>query len=220
MAALILYNYYRSSTSFRVRIGLEIKGLKYDYKPIHLLNGEQHNAEYRGLNPLGGVPTLVHDEKVLSQSLVILEYLDAAFPETYQLFPQQIFLRAQVKQFCENINADLHTFGNLKLLQYLEKKHGYTQSDKDKWVQHWFTDGFLALEKMLLTTSKHYCFGSTITAADLLLVPMVLTAERFQTNLEPFPIIKRISQFCLTRPEFIKAHPLRQIDTPSDQRIN
>lgn len=220
MAALILYNYYRSSTSFRVRLGLEMKGLSYDYKSIHLLNGEQNTAEYRALNPLGGVPTLVHDGKVLSQSLVILEYLDAAFPETYQLFPQQIFLRAQVKQFCENINADLHAFGNLKLLQYLEKKHGYTQNDKDEWVQRWFTDGFVALEKMLHSSAKQYCFGSTISAADLLLVPMVLTAERFKTNLEPFPIIKRISQSCLTRPEFIKAHPLRQVDTPADQRIN
>ncbi|OFZ31811.1 MAG: maleylacetoacetate isomerase [Bdellovibrionales bacterium RIFCSPHIGHO2_01_FULL_40_29] len=218
MKDLILYSYFRSSTSFRVRIALALKDLDYEYRPVHLLNngGEQNQSPYRQINPIGGVPTLIHNGKTLSQSLVIMEYLDDAFPETYQLFPKSIFQRAKVKQFCENINADMHALGNLKVLQYLESKHGYTQSDKEAWVQHWFHQGFKALETMLAETATDYCFGEVITAADALLIPMMVTAERFKLDLTSYPLAMKIFKNCMQNSAFITAHPIRQPDTPND----
>ncbi len=218
---LTLYNYFRSSTSFRVRIALEIKKLPYIYKTVHLLKdgGDQNQPAYRKLNPLGGVPTLVHQDKIISQSLVILEYLDAAFPESYQLFNQKDHLHtAKMKQFCEIINADIHAFGNLKLLQYLEKKHSYTQAEKEAWVQHWFKEGLIALEKLAASFTEGYCFGSHLTAADVLLIPLMFTAERFKVDLTDYPILRRVTKTCLTQPEFIKAHPYKQVDTPDELR--
>ena len=222
MNSLILYNYFRSSTSFRVRIALELKSLAYEYRPVHLLEdgGQQNKAPYRQLNPMGGVPTLVHEGKTISQSLVILEYLDDAFPSTYQLFPKQIYLKAQVKQFCEIINADMHAFGNLKVLQYLEKKHTYSYSDKEEWVKHWFHQGFTSLEKILQSSAKDFCFGTEVTAADVLLVPFVTTAERYHMDLSMYPHVSRIFKHCMQHPGFIKAHPFQQIDTPSELQHN
>ncbi len=221
MNKLILYNYFRSSTSFRVRIGLEIKKLSYEYQPVHLLSdgGQQNQPAYRKLNPMGGVPTLVHHDKVLSQSLVILQYLDDVFPDSYRLFPADHFARAKALQFCEMINADMHAFGNLKVLQYLETKHSYQQDEKDAWVNYWFTQGFKAIEKSLEVSAKEFCFGSQVSAADLLLVPMATTAERFKMKLEQFPNVNRIYKSCSARPEFMKAHPFRQIDTPAEMRL-
>ena len=222
MNSLILYNYFRSSTSFRVRIALELKGLDYEYRPVHLLEdgGQQNKAQYRQLNPMGGVPTLVHEGKTISQSLVILEYLDDAFPSTYQLFPKQIYLKSQVKQFCEIINADMHAFGNLKVLQYLEKKHTYSPSDKEEWVNHWFHQGFSSLEKILQSSAKDFCFGTEITAADVLLIPFVTTAERYHMDLSVYPHVSRIFKNCMQHPGFIKAHPFQQIDTPPELQHN
>lgn len=222
MSQLVLYNYYRSSTSYRVRIALELKQLSYDYRPVHLLNngGEQNQVPYRALNPMGGVPTLVHGDKSISQSLAILQYLDDAFLQSTRLFPTDPFSKAKVLQFCEIINADMHAFGNLKVLQYLENKHAYQQSDKESWVQHWFTQGFQALEKILETSAQDFCFGTNVTAADLLLVPFVTTADRFKMDLNSFPSVTRIFKSCSQRTEFIKSHPLRQVDTPAEMRLS
>ena len=220
MYNLTLYNYYRSSTSYRVRIALELKKLTYEYKSIHLLNNEQNLPAYRNLNPIGGVPTLKHNDFILSQSLVIIEYLDDAFPQSLKLFPKDIILKAKVKQFCEIINGDMHAFGNLKVLQYLEKKHNYNQDEKDAWVQHWFTQGFASLEKILQVTANEYCFGTDVTVADVLLVPFIFTAQRLKMDLSPYPTVLRINTNCLARAEFLKAHPLRQIDTPTELKIN
>lgn len=221
MKELILYNYFRSSTSYRVRIALEIKNLRYIYKPIHLLNngGEQNSKSFRELNPSGGVPTLVHGDAVISQSFVIIEYLDDAFPDSYQLMPVDPLQKAKVRQVCEIINADMHALQNLKVLQYLEKKHNYTQDDKDKWCQQWIRPSFHALEKILSKTSDEFCFAETLTAADVLLIPQVITAERFKTDLAEFPTIQKIYKTCIQRPEFMKAHPFRQIDTPEELRL-
>ena len=218
---LILYNYYRSSTSYRVRIALELKKLSYTYKPVHLLNngGEQNSESFRTLNPSGGVPTLVHGDDVISQSFAIIEYLDDAFPDSYHLMPSDPVLKAKVRQVCEIINADMHALQNLKVLQYLEKKHNYTQDDKDKWCQQWILPNLAALEKILVKTSGSFCFADQITAADVLLVPQVITAERFKTDISEFPTIVKIYKNCLLKPEFIKAHPFRQIDTPDELRI-
>lgn len=226
MDKLMLYNYFRSSTSYRARIALEVKKLSFEYKPIHLLNngGEQHSAEYRALNPMGGVPTLVHEtngeKRVIGQSIVICEYLDEAFPQSYQLFPKDPYKKALVKQFCENINADTHAYGNLRTLQYLEKNFGATEDQKAQWAHHWTTSGLTACEKMLEKYSGTFCFGNEITAADVFLAPQIFTAQRFKVPLEAFPKIMQIANHCNSLDSFKKAHPLRQLDTPADLRIN
>ncbi len=220
MSQIKLYNYFRSSTSYRVRIALHLKKIDFEYKPIHLLNsgGEQHSPEYRALNPVGGVPTLVHDNKVISQSFAIIEYLDEAFPQTYQLLPQDPYLKAKIRQVCENINADIHPLQNLKLMQYLEKKHGYTQDQKDEWAQIWINQGLAATEKILATTTKTYAFGEEITAADLFIVPQIFSSLRFKVDMSKYPLLSKINDNCLKLEAFQKSHPSKQIDTPPEAR--
>lgn len=219
MTNLTLYNYFRSSTSYRARIALHLKNLEFNYKPIHLLKngGEQHSEEYRKLNPIGGIPTLVHDDKVISQSVAIIEYLDEAFSNTLPLFPKELYLKAKVRQVCETINSDIHPYGNLKVMQYLEKIHHFTTEQKNSWSQKWIHDGFSATEKIISETAKDYCFGNTVTAADVFLIPQIFAAGRVGINIKNYPLLDRINENCLKLPAFQKAHPFSQIDTPAEE---
>lgn len=218
MPNLKLYNYFRSSTSYRVRLALEFKKLSYEYVPVHLLNngGEQNSESYRKLNPIGGVPTLIHNEKVISQTMAIVEYLDEEFPSTFQLFPKDHFLKAKVRQFCENINADIHGMNNLKVLKYLTEEFKISNDQKDQWTQHWLNQGFMALEKMASETAGQFTFADSITAADLFLGPQIVTAERFNVDVTKYKTLNKIYQNCMALPEFKKAHPFAQIDTPEE----
>lgn len=216
---LKLYNYFRSSTSFRVRIALELKNLPYEYIPVHLLNngGEQNSASYRQLNPMGGVPTLVHnDHTPIAQSSAIIEYLDEAFPSTYQLLPKEPLHRAKIREFCQIINADTHPYNNLKTTQYLENKLKVSPEEKSEWLKHWFELSFEACEKSLKTVADQFCFGNTITAADLFLIPQVVSAVRFNIQVEKYPLVYKVYQNCMKLEAFKKAHPFRQIDTPQE----
>lgn len=215
MADLALYNYFRSSTSYRVRIALHYKNLSFDYRPIHLLQNEQHSAEFRQLNPLGEVPALVHGSFCVSQSLAILEYLEEVFPET-AILPESPQERAWVRQFCENINAYIHPLGNLKVTQYLERMHGYDQAAKEAWISHWAHPGFRSLETMLESKAGKYCLGDRITVADFCLIPAVFSARRFKVDLSPYRLIERIDSELKDHPAFLQAHPFRQIDTPAE----
>ncbi len=220
MGTLKLYNYFRSSTSYRVRIALHLKNLKFDYIPIHLLNngGEQNAEDYRKINPLGGIPTLVDGTQVISQSFAIIEYLDEAYPHTFQLMPSDPYLRAKIRQVCENINADIHPLQNLKVMQYLEKKHQYNQEQKAEWSRTWIEAGFTATEKILTATAKAYSFGDILTAADLFLIPQIFSAQRVDVDISKYPILFRINENCLKLEEFKKSHPSKQIDSPTDPR--
>lgn len=217
MSPISLYNYFRSSTSYRVRIALHYKNIDFEYLPINLLKGEQHSSDYKKINPLGGVPTLVHNGNVIPESLAIIEYLDEVFPQP-ALLPNDAYKRARIRQFCEIINSFMHPMGNLKTLQYLEKTHGFDQQEKDRWVQHWATQGLAALEHSLKEFSGVYCFGDEISMADLFLVPQVLTCKRFKVDLTDFPLIMKINENCLKLDSFKKANPFIQIDTPDDLR--
>lgn len=230
MSKLTLYNYFRSSTSFRVRIALELKKLEYTYQTVHLLNhgGEQNLPFYRQLNPMGGVPTLVHElptetgqteTRQIGQSIAIIEYLDDTFPQSYQLFPKEAYLKALVKQFCENINADTHAYGNLRTLQYLEKHFHVNEEQKMQWIHHWTLSGLEACEKMLNLHSGLFCFGDQITAADAFLIPQIVTAQRFKVPLDAFTKMNQIFNHCMNLESFQKAHPFRQIDTPAELKI-
>ncbi len=225
MVEFTLHNYFRSSTSYRVRIALELKQIKYDYKPVHLLNngGEQNSPHYQFLNPIGGVPTLVHQhqgqEKIIGQSLAIIEYIDEIFPDLNPLFPKDSYAKSLVKQFCENINADTHPYSNLKTLQYLEKEFHIDQNQKTKWIQHWIDLGLTACEKMIATYKGQFCFSNALTAADLCLVPQMVSAERFQVDIKKYSELYKIYNHCMTIEAFKTAHPFRQIDTPEELRI-
>lgn len=226
MEKLVLYNYFRSSTSYRVRLALEVKNLTFEYKAIHLLNngGEQHSSEYRALNPMGGVPSLVHEtngqKRVLGQSMAICEYLDEAFPQSYQLFAKDPYKKALIKQFCENINADTHAYGNLRTMKYLEQNFAATDEQKKQWIHHWTIAGLTACEKMLNQHAGKFSFGDEITAADLFLVPQIFTALRFNVPLDHFPQVIKVVDRCNSLGAFLKAHPYRQIDTPAELRLS
>lgn len=213
MKALILHNYFRSSTSYRVRIAMHLKNLDFDYVAVPLLESAQLKAEYLKINPQGEVPTLIHNGKAIAQSLPIMEYLDEVFPEP-RIYPKDPFQRAVVRQFCENINSYLHPLTNLKVQKYLETKFGYQQAEKEAWAAHWYETGLPALEKMALQYGGKYSVGDEITAADLCLIPMLFSARRFSISLEAAPTLLKIEKACLEIPAFAKSHPKNQPDSP------
>lgn len=218
MSEITLYNYFRSSTSYRVRIVLHYKHLDFSYKPVHLLKNEQRSKDYLHLNPLGGVPTLFHNGHYISESMAICEYLEEAFPQTPML-PKDLYLRGKVRQFCEIINSFMHPMGNLKTLRQLESQHNYNQSEKEAWVQYWIHQGLEALEEVIKDHGGDYCFGNDITLADAFLIPQLFTAHRFGVNISEYTLINKINDKCLKLEAFNKSHPFRQIDTPEELKI-
>jgi maleylacetoacetate isomerase len=196
-----------------------VKKIPYEYKAINLLKGEQNEVEYRKINSLGGVPSLQHEGKFISESLAIVEYLEEKFPQP-RLLPQDPFLRARIRQFCEVINSFMHPMGNLKTLQFLEKHHSYSQEQKEQWVQHWAHQGLQTLELLITEFSGTYSFGADLSMADVFLIPQVLTCQRFKVDLSPYKEVLRINENCLKLSEFQKAHPFRQVDTPEELKIN
>ncbi|MBC7370721.1 MAG: maleylacetoacetate isomerase [Bdellovibrionaceae bacterium] len=218
MTEFILHNYFRSSTSYRARIALNIKKIAYDYKAVHLLKGEQLTPEYLKLNPSGGVPTLIHNGKAIPDSSAIIEYLEEIVP-TPALLTKNTYLRARIRQACEIINSSTHPLGNLRVQNYLEKNHGFKPEDKEIWIGHWYDKGLEAMEKTVAEFAGKYCFGDTITMADLFLVPQLLTAERFKMDLTKYPTLLQVYNNCNKLEAFQRAHPFRQPDTPAELRI-
>lgn len=216
MSEFTLYSYFRSSASYRVRIALHLKGIKFKYNPVHLLNegGEQYRTEYKQLNPAAEVPTLVHDGYTLSQSMAIVEYLDQVQPEP-RLIPLDPKKGGKVRQFCENINSGIQPLQNLKTVAYLEKEFGFTTEQKEKWMHHWMLLNLQTLESSL-NGSGTYCFGGEVTAADVFLIPQLFAVKRFGVSLDSYPNIRRIEENCLKLEAFKKAYPLSQPDTPDD----
>jgi len=153
---LKLFNYFRSSASYRVRIALHWKNLSFEYIPVHLTKagGEQHSAEYRRLNPMGHVPALVHGEYVLAESLAIIEYLDRVFPER-PLLPNDPAARGRVIQISEIINSGIQPYQNLKVLQDFEKTYGWDVTQREDWVRKWVTAGLASLEKVVEKNGGH-----------------------------------------------------------------
>ncbi|MGZ3744624.1 MAG: maleylacetoacetate isomerase [Pseudobdellovibrionaceae bacterium] len=218
MEEFILHNYFRSSTSYRTRIALNYKKIPFEYKAVHLLKGEQLSPEYKKLNPIGGVPTLIHRGKVIPDSYAIIEYLEETVP-TPPLLPKDFFLRARIRQICEIINSSMHPMGNLRVLKYLEEKNAYDQNQKEEWVQHWGYIGLDALEKNLQDFAGTYSFGDAITMADVFLIPQIVTCQRFKINTEKYKLLTKIFDNCQKLEAFSKAHPFRQPDTPEENRI-
>ncbi|MFZ5606124.1 MAG: maleylacetoacetate isomerase [Pseudomonadota bacterium] len=215
---LRLYSYWRSSAAYRVRIGLNLKGLAYDTVPVHLVldGGQQHSAAYRDLNPQALVPTLCHGQRRLTQSLAILEYLDEVWPEP-ALLPATARERQRVRALALLVACDIHPLNNLRVLQYFEREWGVPQPERDGWVRHWIEDGFRAVEALLADhpSTGDFCEGETPTLADCCLVPQVYNARRFGVDLAAFPTIRRIEAACQALPAFIAARPEHQPDAPA-----
>lgn len=213
---LTLYSYFRSSSAYRVRIALNFKNLDHTIEPVHLVKdgGEQHYKDYKKLNALSQVPTLIHNKMCLTQSMAIFYYLDKHFGKPHQLFPNDI--DQHVIEFCEVINSGIQPIQNLRVLQYLKNHYHLEQADINEWSHHWIEQGFFAMESFLNKYSGKYCFGDQITAADMFLVPQVYNSLRYKVELDEFKTIKKIWKNCLKHEAFIKADPAYQVDTPKD----
>ncbi|MDT3335986.1 maleylacetoacetate isomerase [Shewanella sp. SP1S1-7] len=212
-----LYGYWRSSAAYRVRIALNLKGISAEQLSVHLVRdgGEQHKAAYSALNPLELVPTLTLDDELdadaLSQSLAIIEYLDEIHPQT-PLLPASALERAHVRAMALTVACEIHPLNNLRVLQYLTQTLGVDEAAKNTWYHHWVASGFAALETLLIRHSGRYCFGDTVTLADLCLVPQVYNAQRFNVDLTPYPNIMRVWAECNQLEAFADAAPERQAD--------
>ncbi|MBA3997647.1 MAG: maleylacetoacetate isomerase [Candidatus Accumulibacter sp.] len=212
---LKLYTYFRSSAAYRVRIGLNLKGLAYEAVPVHLVRGggEHLTPAYRALNAGAMVPTLVDGDAALGQSLAILEYLDETHPAV-PLLPADPLGRARVRSLALTVACEIHPLNNLRVLKYLAGQFDASDEAKSAWYRHWVGEGMQIIETRLAREPQtgRYCHGETPTLADCCLIPQVFNAERFQVDLAPYPTIRRIHAACAELPAFAAAHPARQPD--------
>lgn len=215
---LTLHSYWRSSAAYRVRIGLNLKGLDYVIAPVHLVRdgGDQHKPGYRRINPQNLVPVLEHGQRMLRQSMSILEYLDEVWPGK-PLLPATARDRQRVRALSELIACDVHPLNNLRVLQYFERDWGVPQPERDVWVHHWMKVGFEAFEALLQDNpaTDTFCNGRAPTIADCCLIPQLYNARRFGVDLESFPCLLKIERDCLALPAFDAARPERQPDAPA-----
>lgn len=216
----ILYSYFRSSASYRVRIALGLKDIPYEYRAVHLINngGEQLRAEYKALNPSGDVPTLVHKGNVIGQSVAIIDYLDRIKPAP-SLFPSDTVQRAAVLQACEIANSGVQPLHNLRVLKKLSADFGASEEQKNQWACDWIKYGLETLEAFLSKRAGRFSFGDAVSAADCFLMPHLANADRYKIALSPYPTLARVRASCEAQPAFVKAHPMRQPDTPDEMRI-
>jgi len=215
---LRLFSYWRSSAAYRVRIGLNLKGLPHELAPVHLLRGggEQHSAEFRETNPQGLVPVLQHGQRMLRQSVAILEYLDEVWPQP-ALLPATARERQRVRALAQLVACDIHPLNNLRVLQYFENEWHVPQPEREEWVRHWIIDGLSAFEAMLADhpSTDMFCDGHAPTIADCCLIPQLYNARRFGLDLTAYPTIQRIEAACLALPAFDAARPEKQPDAPT-----
>ncbi|WP_022980179.1 maleylacetoacetate isomerase [Ideonella sp. B508-1] len=211
---MILYSFFNSSTAYRVRIALALKGLQFELRPVNIRRGEQYAPEHRAMSPVGGVPVLVDDAgNVLSQSLAILGYLDSLAPEPL-LFPTEPLARARVQEFVQLIACDIHPVNNLRVLKYLKDTLAVDEVAKHAWYAHWVAEGLGAAEVLLQRAGAAgpFAFGTTVSAADVCLVPQVANALRMQCDLSAYPRLMAVHAHCQSLPAFRDAAPERQPD--------
>lgn len=215
---LALYGYWRSTAVYRVRIALALKGLAWENRPVHLLRdgGEQHGAAFHALNPQELVPVLQDGERVFTQSLAIVEYLDETYPEP-PLLPVDPRGRARVRALALTIACDIHPLGNLRVLQQLERQFAASEAQRADWVRHWMAQGFAAIEALLAdnVATGAFCHGDTPGLADICLVPQVYNALRWQLPLDPYPNVQRIHAACAAIEAFRATVPELQPDAPA-----
>ncbi|WP_371170899.1 maleylacetoacetate isomerase [Aliiroseovarius sp. 2305UL8-7] len=208
--ALKLYTYWRSTTSYRVRIALNLKGVSFESHPVNLVKGEQRSAEYQAMNPGKGVPVLeLEDGTTLSQSLAILDYLDRTYPDP-ALLPEDPIARAKVMAAAHVIALDIHPVNNLRVVQHLDGM-GHSKADSVDWMVHWMNEGLTAFQAMLPQGTR-FAFGDTPSLADICLVSQLYNGHRWGVDITPFARLIEIEETCLALPAFADARPEAQPD--------
>jgi maleylacetoacetate isomerase len=206
-----LYSAWRATAPYRVRIGLALKEIAYDYVPINLIKGEQREAAYKAVNPQGLTPALdLGDGDVLTQSLAILEWLEETHPQP-AILPAAPLDRQRVRAMALVIACDIHPLNNTRVGRALDKL-GVSKDDNLAWVHRWITDGFDTLEPMVTRYGQGFAFGDTPTIADCCLIPQVYSANRFEVDLGPYPAIRAVAERAAEHPAFQAAHPTKQPD--------
>jgi len=209
MAHAVLYDYFRSSASYRVRIALNLKGVEYEQRSINLAKGGQKDGAFRKLNPQGFVPMLEIDGHRLTQSLAIIVYLDQKFRDP-PLMPMNPADGAHVRALAMAVACDIHPLNNLRVLKYLRGALGVSEEAKDEWYRHWVVEGLAALEEMSRPRAGAFLFGDAPTIADICLVPQLYNARRFSVPLTDYPTLRRADETASAHAAFAAAHPDRQ----------
>lgn len=209
MSSVVLHSYWRSSSAWRVRIALALKNIPYEYRAVHLVKdgGEQLKPEFGSLNPMQAIPVLQIDGLTLSESVAIIEYLEETRPDV-PLLPKDAGQRAKIRRIAEIINADIQPLQNLRILKRIPEEN------RADWPKSFIEHGFRAIEAFLKESAGKYCFGDSVTLADVFLVPQVASARRFNVDLAAFPTIARIDEELSKLTAFQAAHSNNQPDTP------
>lgn len=208
----VLYDYWRSSAAYRVRLALSVKNLAYSGKQIDLRSGAQSGVGFTMLNPQGLVPYLIDGDVGLNQSLAIIEYLDETYPEP-RLLPGTAVDRARIRAAALTIACDIHPLNNLRVLRYLKDPLGADQDAIDRWAEHWIIAGFAAIEETAANSRGRYLFGDSVTLADICLVPQMYNARRIRADLTAMPSLVAIDKRLNALPAFRKAAPESQADS-------
>ena len=201
-----LYNYFRSSASYRVRIALALKGLDYDYKPVSLIKNEHLQESYSTVSASRLVPLLKDGDHFVTQSLAIIEYLEETHPAP-PLLPADALGRARVRSLALDIACEIHPVNNLRVLRYLVGPMKLSEEDKNRWYNHWVETGLEVVESRLAASPTRYCHGDTPTLADCVLVPQIFNATRFNARLDHVPNVMRVFDACMQLDAFSKTQP-------------
>lgn len=208
-----LYSFFNSSTSYRVRIALALKGLSWDTTGINIRQGQQRSADHLERNPSAAVPTLVDGDTTLSQSMAIIDYIDTVHPAGPRLIPLEQPLRARVLELSSVFACDIHPINNLRVLAYLTQTLGADDEKRNAWYRHWMAEGLRAAETLL---ERHggepFCFGTAPTLADCCLVPQVANALRMGCDTDAYPHLMRVHRHASAQPAFVLASPASQLD--------
>ena len=209
-----LFNYYRSSASYRVRIALALKGLEFEYRPVHLQRNEQFQESYAAVSAARLVPLLRDGEHTITQSLAIIEYLEETHPQP-PLLPIDPVGRARVRSLALDIACEIHPLNNLRVLRYLVGPLKLTEDDKMRWYRHWVETGLETVERQLAAQPSTFCHGETPTVADCVLVPQIFNARRFDCRLDHVPTVTRVFDACMRLEAFSSTRPEVCPDAPA-----
>tara|TARA_R110000868_G_scaffold13223_3_gene62082 strand:- start:5749 stop:6396 length:648 start_codon:yes stop_codon:yes gene_type:complete len=210
--SLKLYTFFRNSAGYRVRIALHLKALAFDYVSVNIRDGKQHDASFRAINPLGLIPALAHNGKIITQSSAIIEYLDEIHPSP-SLMPADPIARARSRAFAAAIAAESHALNNMRVHAFLDKDMSLTPAQRNTWYQHWAHEGLKALEAELTREGEHaFAYADHPTIADIFLVPQVSNYRNVKLDMSAYPHINRVVAACEALPAFQKAAPEAQPD--------